>query len=319
MLSQRWGLFAILLIALFAVRRLAIEAGTQRAATVRVQTVERGAAVVRTVPLEDYVETTIISEFAPAAGEMSTVERMLEVQAIISRTYAVSHASRHGRDGFDFCSTTHCQLYDPGRLKTSRWSAAAAEAIARTSGIVLWYGDAPAEAVFHSDCGGRTSAAVDVWGGPDPPYLRSVKDDVRDDAHTRWTFDVDTRALLAVLNADVRTRVGTRLDRIEVTERDEVGRARRVRIRGRDDRVVRGEDFREVVTRGLGVRTLRSTWFEVKSRHGTFEFKGRGYGHGVGLCQNGAVARLDKGATVREVLAKYFPGTKVVLLSENGR
>jgi stage II sporulation protein D len=311
-------LFPLLFLVVFA-KAPAVRTGWQRAATVRVQVMEHGAAVVRTIPLEEYVQATIISEFAPAAGEMSAVERMLEVQAIISRTYAVSHPGRHGKDGFDFCSTTHCQLYDPGRLKTSRWAAAAADAVARTSATVLWYGDAPAEAVFHSDCGGRTSAAVDVWGGPDPPYLRGMKDDVGGDAHTRWAFEVDARALLGVLNADARTRAGVRLDRIDVVERDEAGRARRVRIRGQEDRVVRGEDFREAVTRGLGPRTLRSTWFEVKSRRGKFEFEGRGYGHGVGLCQNGAVARLAKGATVKDVLMKYFPGTRLMLLPENVR
>ena len=60
------------------------------------------------------------------AGEVETVERMLEVQTIISRTYAVSHLGRHAREGFDLCSTTHCQLFDPRRLQTSRWAGGVA-------------------------------------------------------------------------------------------------------------------------------------------------------------------------------------------------
>ena len=101
---------------------------------VRVQFTEEGVTVVREVPLEEYVQATALSEVAPAAGDVETVERMLEVQTIIGRTYAVSHLGRHAREGFDLCSTTHCQLFDPRRLRTSRWAAASSEAVARTAG-----------------------------------------------------------------------------------------------------------------------------------------------------------------------------------------
>ena len=63
--------------------------------------------------LEDYVRAAILSEFAPPAGDPGDIERMLEVQAIIARTYAASHLGRHQREGFDLCATTHCQLYQP--------------------------------------------------------------------------------------------------------------------------------------------------------------------------------------------------------------
>ena len=144
-------------------------------ASIRVRVLERAKETTRDVPLEDYVEATVLSEFAPAAGDEAVVESMLEVQAVISRTYALAHVGRHAREGFDLCSTTHCQLYEPGRLRTSRWASAAAAAVRQTSGLVLWYDGAPAEALFHADCGGRTSTAFDVWGGPNPPYLRAER------------------------------------------------------------------------------------------------------------------------------------------------
>ena len=121
------------------------------------------------MPLEEYVQATAISEVAPAAGEFQTVERMLEVQTIISRTYAVSHLGRHAREGFDLCSTTHCQLFDPRRLRTSRWAAASSEAVARTAGVILTFDRQPAQALFHADCGGYTSTSSAVWGGVDRP------------------------------------------------------------------------------------------------------------------------------------------------------
>src|SRR5262245_47644433 len=145
--------------------------------SVRVQFVKDGRTVVASVPLERYVEATILSEFAPAAGDVESVERMYEVQAVISRTYAIANLGRHAADGFDLCSTTHCQLYQPGRLQTARWAPSAAEAVRKTEAAVLWYGSAPASALFHADCGGHTSSDADVWGGIAHPYLAGASDD----------------------------------------------------------------------------------------------------------------------------------------------
>jgi stage II sporulation protein D len=277
-------------------------------ATVRVQVHEGAALVVRDVPLEQYVETTILSEVHPDAADEPVAERLFEVQAIIARTYAVTNAGRHARDGFDLCSTTHCQLYEPARLKTSRWVQAAHEAVRRTTGELLWFGDQPARAVFHADCGGHTSDAASVWGGTAVPYLVGAPDTCPAN-HLQWTFDTRLAALLSALNADTRTNVGPALDQIEVSGRDSAGRAELITLRGSRTFVVRGEVFRDVVTRSLGVKSLRSTLFSVKRTGEHFVFSGRGYGHGVGLCQAGAAARIRAGSSPTDVLLYYFPGT----------
>jgi len=80
-------------------------------------------------------------------------------------------------------------------------------------------------------------------------------------------------------------------------------------LRGSRTFVVRGETFRDVVTRRLGAKTVKSTMFSVKKVRGGFAFIGRGFGHGVGLCQAGALARIRAGASPEDVLAHYFPGT----------
>jgi stage II sporulation protein D len=243
------------------------------------------------------------------------IERMYEVQAVITRTYAVSHAGRHAREGYDLCATTHCQLYEPSRLPTSRWTQAATDALRRTTGIVLWYDTAPARAVFHADCGGHTSAAASVWGGRDRPYLLAIRDDgPADTAHMAWRFEISHPRLMRALNADPRTRVGDRLDTIEVLDRDAAGRAERVALHGRREVIVRGEDLRDVLTRAFGARTIRSTNFSVHRDRGLFAFDGRGFGHGVGLCQAGALAWLRAGATPAAVLQRYFPGTMLLTL-----
>ncbi len=288
---------------------------------VRVRLAEQGAtARVEDVPLEEYVQATALSEVAPATGEADAVERMLEVQTIISRTYAVSHLGRHAREGFDLCSTTHCQLFDPRRLRSSRWAAASAEAVSRTAGAILTFDRQPAQALFHADCGGYTSTSSSVWGGIDRPYLAARPDEgVARDAHLSWQYEVSLTDLTAALG------LNGRLDTIDVVSRDNAGRAERIAVQssaGKEARaastsvVIRGDEFRQQLTRAFGPRALRSTRFDVRRNGATFTFSGTGYGHGVGLCQAGAFARLRAGATPADVVRYYYPG--VVLSRGSG-
>jgi stage II sporulation protein D len=283
---------------------------TRIPSTIRVQVHEAGALVVREVPLEQYVEATILSEVHPDVADEPIAERLFEVQAIVARTYAVANAGRHAKEGFDLCATTHCQLYEPARLKTSRWAPAAHDAVRRTAGELLWFGDQPAHAVFHSDCGGHTSSADAVWGGPAVPYLVAEPDTCPPE-HSEWTFEARATELRTALNADARTNVGPALDRVEISGRDAAGRAELITLRGTRTFVVRGEVFREVVTRALGVKSLRSTLFSVKRAGDHFVFSGHGFGHGVGLCQAGAAVRVRGGVAPAEVLRHYFPGVVV--------
>jgi stage II sporulation protein D len=295
--------------------RVMVPSGVTRTAsprTIRVQVREGSALVVRQVALEDYVAVAAMSEVHPDINDEAVAGRMFEVQTVIARTYAASNRGRHSKDGFDVCSTTHCQLYEPSRLRTSRWAAAVQAAVRRTAGELLWFADAPARAVFHADCGGRTSSAAAVWGGVAPAYLCGATDNgPAGNAHIDWTFETRTAGLRAALNADPRTAVGAKLDRIEVAGRDASGRAEKILLRGTRTFVVRGEVFREVVTRALGVKSIRSTMFGAKKTRDGFVFSGRGFGHGVGLCQSGALARLKAGASPDEVLEHYFPGTSL--------
>jgi stage II sporulation protein D len=281
--------------------------------SLRIQLSPKGP--IRRVPLEDYVQAAILSEFAPAAGDPASIERMLEVQAVIARTYAIASRSRHHAEGFDLCSTTHCQIYEPSRLKTSSWAPQAEEAIKATSGMVLWYETSAARALFHADCGGHLSAVADVWTGMPRAYLKAAPDDgIPSSVHTTWRYDVERRALLTALNRDSRTRVGKELREIIVTQRDEAGRAALVMLRGSRDGIVKGEELRTVLTTAFGPKTVRSTRFEVQRTGNRFVFSGRGFGHGVGLCQAGAYARLRAGATPEQVLARYYPGTRLVVV-----
>jgi stage II sporulation protein D len=280
--------------------------------TIRVKVHEGTIESVRDVPIDDYVAGAALSELGPTVNV-----GMIEVQTIVARTYAESHRGRHSAEGFDLCSTTHCQLYEPDRLSGSRWTPELRDTVRRTAGLILIYDGAPADAVYHADCGGWTSAAADVWGGLPRPYLHAQRDR-RDapggrDAHTRWQYAVDPEALRRALNADPRTRLSGRLLSIAILSRDASGRAQRVLLRADTDVSVRGTDLREVLTRTFGARSIRSTLFDVVPAGGQYLFSGSGFGHGVGLCQVGALAQLAAGETPRAVLSHYYPGTTLAL------
>src|SRR5258708_20665591 len=166
--------------------------------TLRVQAREGAALVVREGALEDYAATAGLSEIHPDLEGEGVGERMFEVQAVIARTYAVSNRGRHAKDGFDVCATTLCQLYEPARLRTSRWAAVARAAVQRTAGHILWFAEGPARAVFHADCGGHTSSAAAVWGGVAPADLsRATDPGPPEHAHADRTFETRPAPLRA--------------------------------------------------------------------------------------------------------------------------
>jgi stage II sporulation protein D len=293
-------------------RSLAVETRAARASIVlpRDVRVRTGGRVI-TVPLEDYVLAAALSEVSPVNEAPATTARVFEVQAVMARTYVVAHLRRHAADGFDVCDTTHCQLYQPGRIATSRFAAAARAAVDATRGMVLMYADRPAEALFHADCGGHTAAASDVWGGAPVPYLRGASDEVPDDTHRAWQVSLGADRLRDALAPRTRSELGRRLRDIRVSQRDGSGRAEAIALEGDHTVTVRGESFRAAVTRAFGPQALQSTQFQVTRQGPNFVFEGRGYGHGVGLCQVGAAARARRGETLEEILTAYFPGASV--------
>jgi stage II sporulation protein D len=313
----RWCLFLVLSLGLIA----AGCAASPRAATVprsggRVVlpgTIEvRSGGRIVSVDLEEYVIDTILAEVSPLNEPDDVVAGVFEVQAVIARSYAVSQIGRHRSEGFDVCDSTHCQLYQPARRRTSRFLAAAKLAAEQTRSIVLAYDGQAIEALFHADCGGATASADAVWGGSPVPYLKMSLDDLPEPTHRPWRVTAKAEQLRAALNEDPRTSVGRRLESITVAARDASGRAAGLSIRGEKSYTVRGDVRRAVLNRGLGERSVMSTMFTIERRGNDYIFSGTGFGHGVGLCQRGAATRLRRGDSVAGVLQAYYAGTRPV-------
>lgn len=279
-------------------------------ATLRVGPGPGSSGSIERIEMEAYVAGVVSAEQAVGALAPEVARGVVQVQAIVSRTFALAHRGRHEREGFDVCRETHCQLYRPAPARFEGGPLGAA--VRATRGQVLQYEDRPIDALFHANCGGHTSAADAIWGGRKSPYLTSVSDEfcARNPA-AAWSFTIERERLRQLLNRNELTDVGARLDGLTVVQRDAGGRAVLVALDGDRSPLVRGEELRRVIVQGLGARSMRSLNFDVQRQGDALVFSGRGFGHGAGLCQAGALERLRAGAAPAEVLAYYYPGARL--------
>ena len=277
---------------------------SQSPASVRVFVARENA--VRTMPVEDYVRGVVAAE-----GSTETEPEALKALAIASRTFIYKNLGRHAADGYDFCTTTHCQRYFPGMADGSDVPARIKEAVTETSGEVLLDADnRVVDSYFSASCGGATANMATLWGKSAPPYLQGVSDEYcESQPHHSWTDKIPEAKLLQALQSDPRTNVGTRLVNILVSRRDETGRAQLISVQGERQLTVSGWDFKIIVGRALGWNLLKSSRFKIYRSGSNFIFHGSGFGHGLGLCQEGAHVMAARGANYRQILKKYFPTT----------
>src|SRR6185503_11763319 len=207
---------------------------------------------------------------------------------------------------YDFCSTTHCQRFD-GRNRTVREGVETLVAAVRaTEGqVLLDHGGEIVDSYFGASCGGETADVATLWGTAPATHLPGVRDEFCESGpHAHWTDMITRNDLLRALQSDSRTDVGHHLEKVVVSKRDETGRAEFITLEGEGRKVVRGWDFKIIVGRVLGWNLLKSSRFEV-SRNGTnFVFRGSGFGHGLGLCQEGAHVMAARGASYQRILEK---------------
>ncbi|MCY4028723.1 MAG: SpoIID/LytB domain-containing protein [Acidobacteria bacterium] len=274
-----------------------------------------GSPVVE-IALEDYVSGAIHPEVSLGGLPRDAAMRMAEVQAILARTYAIANRHRHEAAGFDLCATTHCQVFHSSPSDHAGVEGLIAEAVERTRGLVVVHEGKVVNALFHADCGGATSAAESVWGGHTPAYLRGVDDPYCQLPRPRpWSVTLAAKEAREVLNRNPNTHVGNALHGIEVAERDTAGRAIRIQLDGERSTSVRGETFRTVLARALGPRAVRSTRLEIELVGDDYVLSGTGFGHGVGVCQIGALAQARAGHDPDDILTYYYPDTSVVSLN----
>jgi stage II sporulation protein D len=233
--------------------------------------------------------------------------------AVVVRTYMHSHEGRHSSEGFDFCDTTHCQLYRGEQDLTDRYdSPAVSRAVAVTAGQVLTFLGRPVEGFYTSTCGGLLATPSMVWGGSTSyPYSRIACRWCQHSRFSKWERSADAGKVFASLSAFLSTRLSPVAELITEGDRSS-GFVNSVTIRDESRRTVLSTDaFRRAIGLRLGWNTVLSPTFTIERRGTKFVFRGRGFGSQVGLCEEGAVAQAAAGRGYREILNFYYPGAAI--------
>jgi stage II sporulation protein D len=186
-------------------------------------------------------------------------------------------------------------------------TATAREAARATRGEVLTFGEAPIAAYFSASCGGRSEAAEEAFhlSAGATPYLAGARED-DGDPDRRWTARIPLQDVSAALRK--AGRILAPVSALSVAARTPSGRAREIAVdtNGGSRRIGAGE-LRQI----LGYEALPSLLFTVNVENRAAVFRGRGSGHGVGLCQWGARGRALRGSGYRAILAHYYPGAQI--------
>ncbi len=284
------------------------------------------------VDIESYLDGLVNSEFS-AAWDRDAID----AQVISARTYAVYQskwmAAKKGGSHFDLDSTTKDQVYD-GSLKEDYRSRLSS---IRTRGMILkasknaaW----PIKAYYHSTCGGRTELPQVVWGSKSSGFKRRVRcDHCRASPSFIWDVPLHSREIAGLLTKGARALGTAERDKIrnwpvswerelatgtllslQVSEQNVSGRAERVTSKWRS---AEGKEFTLSLPGTLfriwvGPSRLKSTVFQILAAgNDSWVLRGRGFGHGVGLCQWGAKVMGEIGKSSRQILKFYYPDAVV--------
>lgn len=296
------------------------EAGYRGDLQLRLLADANGLEVVNHVPIESYllgvVGAEMYSYWEPEA---------LKTQAVAARTYCLFIKNRFGPyRSWDVSKTQASQVYNGLRAET----VSVRNAVLETAGQVLVSRRANGEETifptyYSSACGGHTENAENVFGrdgeyvaplsGVQCPYCK----DIARQSNFNWkpvTFTVDQISRQLIERYPSLEKLETIVD-VQVAETGYLDRVTKVRLIGKNDRTdwLRGEDFR--LTLDPSGRRLKSTLVTITKNGSTYEFtNGRGFGHGVGLCQCGAQGMARQKSTYREILDYYFPGSLLVTI-----
>jgi len=249
--------------------------------------------LVNTIDFEDYLAGVVETE----AGTRYPSE-YYKLQSILCRTYALAHLRRHEAEGFQLCDQEHCQAY-----KGRSVNAKILNAVSATKGTVIVDKDLNLIiAAFHSNCGGCTVNSEDVWSLP-TSYLKAVKDTFcLRMPHAKWHRKIPLAEWKSYLQ-----------DKRRSMQKDSLAQAFSFGYT-QDQRAVNFIDKDFVLPLKI-IRSdlkLRSTYFSIEQKNDSVIIWGKGYGHGVGLCQEGAMRMAALNYSYKEILHFYYRDVNLV-------
>jgi stage II sporulation protein D len=253
--------------------------------------------IINKVDIEKYIGGVVESE----SGSRTSSE-YYKLQAILCRTYLLAHINRHVLEGFAVCDDVHCQAYLNRTIDED-----IRKSVDATKGLVVVDNDLNLiTAAFHSNCGGQTVASQDVWA-VSTSYLKSVKDTFcLRQPHAHWKRSIPMEDWKAYLQLKHKYPVDDSLKFSDATTFNQ-SNGRAVYFTDKDLKIplktIRA-DFQ-----------LKSTYFSIGQQGESVVFEGRGYGHGVGLCQEGAMRMADLKYSYKDILNFYYKDVHLVDLS----
>jgi stage II sporulation protein D len=309
-----------------AANLLELGENSYRGAVIVISDGGNAVSLINALHIEDYLRGVVPLEI----GSLSETElEALKAQTITARTYTYKKMSQNEDKPFDLASTVADQVYGGANAE----APAPDMAIRATKDLILAYNDEIVNAYYHSTCGGKTANVEDVWGGAPVPYLKSRSDtDKNGKAYCsqggtafKWTESWGMSQLSNIIkqHADegnlFPSYSGGTLRRIEVRERFECGRVKTVAIAtSARQYTTSGEKARLILRRNASRQILRSSNFNNASiANGEITISGTGYGHGVGMCQVGAIARARAGENFEQILRAYYTDIAVRTVVDN--
>jgi stage II sporulation protein D len=283
---------------------------------------DSGRLVINTLSMDSYLRGVVPLEI----GNRTTAEfAAVQSQAVAARTYAYKHLTNSR--AFDMYSTVQDQVY--GGVDAEKPQSDSA--ITTTADVIVLYNGQPITTPYHSTCGGSTAAVSEVWyNQPDEPYLRPVSDKIPGSDHFycdpsprfSWSQSFGAEDLRTVLEKYLSAYTNAPKGSLgRITDIREAGRTQSGRVAAlivqteRGSYTLRANDIRFVLRDPKGT-TLNSTFFNLREEKSAGEVSslvidGRGYGHGIGMCQWGAIGRARAGQDFRTILETYYPGTTI--------
>ena len=261
-----------------------------------------GLQIVNYIPLEDYIQGVVPNE-VPASWPLEA----LKAQAIAARTFALYKMSGRQGQPYDLDASTNSQVY---RGLDSEKEAANL-AVKHTRGLVAVYQGKFIAAFYHSNCGGRTDNIRNVWGSNIKYLTGSLCGFCDNNPHSQWSFEITKAELGARLrrhNIPVQE-----MENLAIQGRDSSGRILKIGLDHTDGtESLKASMFRMII----GPDRIRSTNFYINDQGRKMEFRGQGWGHGVGLCQEGAWGMARAGYRYDEILKHYYIGVKIRRLKD---
>jgi len=258
--------------------------------------------VINQLELEDYVRGVLYHE----VSHRWPMEA-LKVQAVATRSYAVYQMKANYMRDFDVTNDIYSQVYGGRTGERYRTNIAVSETI----GEVLLYQGKILPAYFHATCSGRTENVKELWPRHEMPPLAGVAcRHCRESPHYFWKRNLQLKDIQTKLNAKGH-KIGAIAD-IAILNHNTSGRIEKLLLTDRTGGklTIAGKDFREVV----GPNIIRSNNYYVVMHGYYVDFFGKGWGHGVGMCQWGAQGMSSIGSAYDKILELYYPGTEIAKL-----